>query len=337
MKRMARVLAMLVLLAVAGAASASAAGLEDFNDYMNEDGTYSYYFMQGVTVTLSEEWYQNTFVKADVSSATFYHRDSYDKYAAEGMEDGGKLFTIGCSVNTSFKDLDEMTYIGFDEEEMLNYYAVKPTDYTAYASDAATKAEYDALWAGVDEVIAGITLANAPKGSADEAGEVSIDRIPSSELYTIAGNELFSFEIAAGWKAWYNEENTVLVEKESDENAFIGVAATALQGTVEDKLDEWKKECVEDFGERVAAEPEIITYEVEGTNRVLTGVRASISSEDGMDTFTCLDMIEELDGQYFHYGCSYLSGTYAEDKYEDETTYFEFLHAIDTMEIGDHA
>ena len=84
----------------------------------------------------------------------------YDRYAAEGMEDGGALFTVACSVNTSFEDLEEMTYIGFDEKEMLNYYAVKPTDYPAYAADAATKAEYDALWADVDAVIAGITLTN---------------------------------------------------------------------------------------------------------------------------------------------------------------------------------
>ena len=25
---------------------------DDFNDYQNPDGTYSYYFMQGVTVTM---------------------------------------------------------------------------------------------------------------------------------------------------------------------------------------------------------------------------------------------------------------------------------------------
>lgn len=53
-----------------------------------------------------------------------------------------------------------MTYIGFDEAEMLNYFAVKPTDYPAYASDAATRAEFDALWAEVDAVIAGIALQN---------------------------------------------------------------------------------------------------------------------------------------------------------------------------------
>ena len=92
--------------------SASANGLEDFNDYMNADGTYSYYFNQGITVTMPEEWYQNTFVKAEIGQAAFYHKDSYEKYQESGIDDGGKLFTIAYSVNSSFKDLEEMTYIG---------------------------------------------------------------------------------------------------------------------------------------------------------------------------------------------------------------------------------
>ena len=141
--------------------SAAANGLEDFNDYRNAEGTYSYYFDQGIIVTMSEEWYQNTFVKAEVGQATFYHKDSYEKYQESGIEGGGKLFTIAYSVNSDFKDLEEMTYIGFDEEEMLNYYATKPTDYPAYAADAEVCAEYNALFAEVDAVIEGIQLANA--------------------------------------------------------------------------------------------------------------------------------------------------------------------------------
>ena len=95
--------------------SVSAAGLEDFYDYVNADGTYSYFFEQGVTITMSEAWYQNTFVEAEMGSAVFYHKDSYEKYKAEGIDNGGKLFTLSCSVNSDFRDLDEMTYIGFDE------------------------------------------------------------------------------------------------------------------------------------------------------------------------------------------------------------------------------
>ena len=54
-----------------------------------------------------------------------------------------------------------MTYIGFDDQEMLNYFVTKPTDYPAYAADAEVCAEYNALFAEVDAVIEGIQLANA--------------------------------------------------------------------------------------------------------------------------------------------------------------------------------
>ena len=117
--------------------------------------------MQGLFVTMPAEWYENTLVVADVNNVTFYHRDSFERYAAEGIEGGGMLFSIGCSVNTDFEDFEEMTYIGFDEVEMLNYFAIQPTDYPAYTADAGVRAQYDALFAEVDAVIAGIRLANA--------------------------------------------------------------------------------------------------------------------------------------------------------------------------------
>jgi len=147
-----------VVMAMAFSGTAMAAGLQEFTDFANPDGTYAYYFMQGLQVTVSEEWYQNTFVKAEDTHASFYHMDSYNRYLAEGIEDGGYLFTIGYSVNADFKDMEEMTYIGFDEENMVNYFALKPTDYPAYTKDEETRREYDALLAGLDTVISGITI-----------------------------------------------------------------------------------------------------------------------------------------------------------------------------------
>ena len=158
-----------IILALGISAKVSADGLEDFNDYANADGTYSYYFNQGITVTMSEEWYQNTFVKAEAGQASFYHKDSYEKYMEEGIADGGKLFTVAYSVNSGFKDLEEMTYIGFDEEEMLNYFTTKPTDYPAYVSDSAVKAEYDSLWNTSDEVIGSIRILSAEEADTEES------------------------------------------------------------------------------------------------------------------------------------------------------------------------
>ena len=88
----------------------------------------------------------------------------------------------------------------------------------------------------------------------------------------------------------------------------------------------------ESFQERIAKEPELLTFEVEGTDRKIAGVSIDVSSEDGMDTITNLVLIEELNGTYYEYRCAYVSQTYAEDSHEDETTYFEFMHAIETME-----
>ena len=44
-----------VLMAVSFAAVVSAGVFDDFYDYQNEDGTYSYYFTQGVSVTMDED------------------------------------------------------------------------------------------------------------------------------------------------------------------------------------------------------------------------------------------------------------------------------------------
>lgn len=327
MKKVLRMAALIGALTIGCGVSVNADGLEEFNDYALEDGTYNYYFMQGLMVNMSKQWYQNTFVKADETSATFYHRASYEKYEEEGMENGGQLFTISYSVNTDFKDLNEMTYIGFDEETCFNYFAVKPTDYTAYASDSAVRSEYDALWSEVDDVIGSIRLVNA-------AGGETVEETASSDLFETVGNDLFSFQIAKGWTVKTEEESVIAVKNEKEEVPFIKIEPVTLAGSAGEEVVKWKNEYVETYQNRVAAEPEVITYEVEGTDRALAGVRVNVSSEDGMDTVTHIRLIEPLDGQYVTYDCAYISSTYAEDRYEDETTYFELIHAIETMRMA---
>ena len=139
---------------------------ETHYDYENGDGTYSYYFTgedfpQGLYVTMDQEWYQNTFVIEDDNSASFYHKDSYNAYADEGLEGGGFLFSIGASVNTDFQDLPQFEYIGFDEESCLNFFAELPSDYPAYMGDEDIRAEYDALSAGTKDVIGSIRIGKA--------------------------------------------------------------------------------------------------------------------------------------------------------------------------------
>lgn len=326
MKKALQVLAAAGILTCSFAMGAGAAGLDDYYDYIVEEDAYNYYFTQGVMVTMPGEWYRNTFVKAEETAATFYHKDSYEKYEAEGIENGGKLFTISYSVNQDFKDLEGMEYIGFDEEECLNYFVLKPTDYCAYASDAAVKAEYDTLWAGVDDVIDSIRLVN-------EAGGENTEDTVSSALFEKAGNELFSFEIPAGWTSRTDGDAVLAVKDEGEEVPYLKVWKLTPSGTAGEEVVKWKNEFMDTYQNRLAGELEVFTYEVEGTDRAAAGIRALVSSIDGMDTITCIRAIENLDGQYFAYECAYISSTYAKDRYEDETTYFEYLHAMDTMEV----
>ena len=178
------------LLTLGMAMSAFSEGFSDYNDYMNSDGSYSYYFMQGINVTMDQEWYQNTFVKADEEKAVFYHRDSFYRYAEEGIDGGGRLFTIAASADTDFEQLPAYEYIGYDANAGLHYYVILPTDYPAYAEDEEIRAEYDSLWADVDTVIESIEIVYpGDEKEGDEAGH--------SEASPVAGG----YPLAGGWTA----------------------------------------------------------------------------------------------------------------------------------------
>ncbi len=154
-----RMVALLTLtMSITMVSSVWAGVFDKYVDYQNPDGTYSYYFDQGVLVTLDENWYQNTIIKIEEQGVTFYQKASYDAWEKAGYEEGGRLFMIGASVNTGFSELPSFEYIGFDEDTCMNYYAELPTDYPAYMGDENIRAEYDALWAEARDVIAGIQI-----------------------------------------------------------------------------------------------------------------------------------------------------------------------------------
>ena len=115
--------------AAAGMCCAGAGAFDEYYDFELSDGMYAYLFPRAMVV-MDEMWYQNTIVISTERGAAFYHKASYNAYAAEGLE-GGRLFTLGASVNSSFEELPSFIYIGFDEEEAMNYYAELPTDYQA--------------------------------------------------------------------------------------------------------------------------------------------------------------------------------------------------------------
>ena len=174
--------AMTALVMMAVPMTAFAGDFEDFYDYQAENGKFVYYFENGVKLEMPEDWYQNVAVEAEESYVIFYHKDSYEKYKKDGYDAGGELLKIGCSVNTDFKDNPGYEYIGFDEEEALNFYYSTPTDYQAYTKDADVKAEFDQLLGELDEVCDSITLTAKPD---DEFYEQMED---SAEAARIAQN-----------------------------------------------------------------------------------------------------------------------------------------------------
>ena len=179
-----------VILVMAINVYALAGTFDDYWDFEQADGTYAYAFSR-VKVSMDRNWYQKTRVVLDNdgSTASFYHKASYNAYAADGLT-GGLLFTIGASVNTAFQNLPEFIYLGFDEEEAMNYYAALPTAYQAYAGNEAIREEYDALWSGVEEVIAGIQIKGSAKREKPKKSEAAPSRTVTSGDYDylISGN-----------------------------------------------------------------------------------------------------------------------------------------------------
>ena len=195
---------LLLTLGLAGLMATGAYAFEHYYDNKNADGTYSYYFYdEDLFVTIDEEWYRNTRVVIGDSGASFYHEDSYEAYAAEGLN-GGLLFTIGASVNTDFQELPRFEYIGFDEETVMNYYAVLPTDYQAYTGDESIRAEYDTLWAGVSDVIAGIRLGN-------------VHNKPAQETEPADGGNGLDTSLTGGWEVTTNSSITLKAREVFDQ------------------------------------------------------------------------------------------------------------------------
>ena len=324
------------LIVISFAAVVSAGVFDDFYDYQNEDGTYSYYFTQGVCVTMDKDWYQKTVVIPDDGGAAFYHKASYDAWQQKGMT-GGKLFTLGASVNTDFQNLPSFEYIGFDEEACMNYFAVLPTDYQAYAEDEAIRAEYDALWAGVKDVLAGIELQNgsgSSSGGTASAGESSGDDGLFTRVYQ---GDAFSLEIPSEWESREMEEQDMLLASPDGSDLPPLFFVQKVDGDVSALAyaAELEKEFLDTYGGGIVSEPEIITYEPADTDRKLAGFRGVYSAADDPAEYTVLEYLENIGDDLYQYYCCYVSGTEAEGEHEDETTYFEFLHAIDTMAIED--
>lgn len=142
---------MLALILFALPALAEPMGQFDYVDDLTETGAPIYYF-EDLSLQLPVEWLGKVIVFANENSASFYQRDSYDKYLEEGLEGGGFLFSLGACVNDSFTELPSYKYLGFSENSCMNYYIELPTDYPAYMDDAI-RAEYDMMSSQIEYIV----------------------------------------------------------------------------------------------------------------------------------------------------------------------------------------
>ena len=122
-----------------------------YTDNVQPDGSLIYYFEE-VAVVLPADWKGKFDVVTDGNSATFYHKASHEKWQEKYGQDGGKLFTLSCSVNHDFSELPDFTYIGFSEQSMMNYFMIFPTDFQAYTEDESVAREFQQMNAEIDYV-----------------------------------------------------------------------------------------------------------------------------------------------------------------------------------------
>ena len=186
-----------LFITVVSCIAVSGGTFDGYWDFPQADGTFAYAFPR-ILVSMDEYWYTHTRVipSEDGMTASFYHRGSYDAYAEEGM-DGGLLFTLGASVNSDFQNLPSFKYLGFDEEEAMNYFAQLPTDYQAFMGDEKVRAEYDVLWSGVEDVLDNVLIKGSEKynemhGSSgkDEPGNAPTGPVTSGDYeYQLNGDK----------------------------------------------------------------------------------------------------------------------------------------------------
>ena len=140
----------------------------DYTDDILEDGCPIYYFPE-ISLKLPVNWNGKVMVVKGEKGTSFYQKASYEKYQEEGLDEGGFLFMLGASVNSSFSELPAFEYLGFCEDSAMNYYLMLPTDYPAY-NDPAIRAEYDAMYSQIDYIVENADIYSEDKSSGSNSG-----------------------------------------------------------------------------------------------------------------------------------------------------------------------
>lgn len=175
-------------------------------------------------------------------------------------------------------------------------------------------------------------IEETPAVQQDENQDENQDEDPydSESLYQEATAGNIQIEYPSGWKAQSSGEKIVMSKDGTENYPFFSVEEIGWvdsPGTfVTNQMDAFKMK----YQNRVAMPPEASGMEVAGMK--LAGFTTKYSSYDGSATITRHEYVEVIDDITYHFVCEYVSSAYG-DQHEDETTYFEFIHAIEIIKI----
>ena len=223
-----------LLLAAPAYGAVNTSDLMAYTDNVQADGSLIYYFEE-VAVVLPADWKGKFDIVTDETSATFYHKVSHEKWQKKYGEDGGKLFTLACSVNHDFSELPDFTYIGFSEESVMNYFMIFPTDFQAYTDDESVAQEFQQMNAEIDYVKQHAYMLE--EGEKLPAVSYEPSDFPVSQIEDngewIKMTDGFEFYLPSGWIGTelsdsYKEDETYYAALSKDENIVLIVTSLDL-------------------------------------------------------------------------------------------------------------
>lgn len=175
-------------------------------------------------------------------------------------------------------------------------------------------------------------------GSQEEATESAEVTNESTEtatateegLYSVATFDNFSIEYPKEWIA-ENHEQMIHVSKDGTTNVpFMFVERIGKLDSSSAFITDQMKTFEQKYQNQMAQPPMAQTKEI--GNRNLDGFVAKYSAEDASGTITRYEFADIIDDITYHYVCEYYSSV-SGDAVEDETTYFEFEHAMQSMTV----
>ena len=163
----------------------------------------------------------------------------------------------------------------------------------------------------------------------EEAPEMTMESETESGLQ----EEIFDtilLQYRADWTAADCDGIIVMSRDGTDNPPFFSVEELGYVNSPETFLNNQMDAFREKYGNRMAKPPEATSMEIAGME--LTGFVAAYSIEDGSGTITRYEYVEVIDDSCYHFVCEYVSSA-SGDRHEDETTYFEFMQALENMKI----